>query len=229
MATAGRMGSPTWRGAEALAIAAVLVVLYLIVRRQAARSKFTIDAATPIASDVDGRAYRVQTGLARSRAAADALAAINGRLVDVMRWLRRRYVRDTDEGARYPARRQAALYLLRRYDPDHLVENSPKDPDGESSFVQSKGEIFAICLRDKTVFDLHDYAVLMFVSLHELTHVAIDVLDHPREFWETFKFILLEAETAGIYTSPDFEKTPVTYCGIDVAYNPRYDPAVKTI
>ena len=62
-----------------------------------------------------------------------------------------------------------------------------------------------------------------------MSHIAIDAVDHPPEFWATFRFLLEEAEAAGLYWSPDFARAPQRYCGVDVDYNPRWDATLAAI
>ena len=156
-----------------------------------------------------------------------------------------------------PARVDAVRNLLRRYNPDNLAENSPHDVTGDSSYCLDKGAVIALCLRqrradakkplgaigaiggaisgaingtDYTVVDkLHDIDTLLFVTLHELAHTAIDDVDHPPKFWSTFKFLLDEARIGGMYQSPNFAARPINYCGVHVSYNPQYDNALLSI
>ena len=134
-------------------------------------------------------------------------------------------------GAARPERRDAVARLLARYNPDNLAENSPKDPSGDTSYTIDKGAIVAICLRerdpaasgDPAAYDIHDLDTLTFVTLHEMAHIAIEDVDHPKRFWSAFRFLLEEAEEGGVYRSPDFAAAPRYYCGVTIDYNPRYD------
>jgi hypothetical protein len=211
-------------------LVAVVIVLIILVAFAAARrvilgsDRFTIEHTRPVVSRVDGLRYRVHEGHAGPQRAADTLATLNGRVVDLMRHLRARYVRGPD-GDRHPARREAVARLLARYNPDNLAENSPKDPSGDTSYTLDKGAVVALCLRERdpaAAGNIHDLDTLLFVTLHELGHVAIDDVDHPPRFWSAFRFLLEEAEEAGIYTSPDFAAQPRYYCGIKIDYNPRW-------
>jgi hypothetical protein len=191
---------------------------------------FTIERTRPRVSAVDGIPYRVHDVHKEPQRAADMLARLNGRVVAVLRRLRNRYVRGPD-GERYPARRAAALRLLARYNPDNLAENSPRDPSGDTAYSLDKGAIVAICLRERgsPENEIHELETLTFVTLHEMTHIAIDELDHPKVFWETFRFLLEEAEEAGIFTSPDYSQSAARYCGMDINYNPRYDAGTRPV
>lgn len=217
-----------------LVLALVAVLVALVIAAVARRfDRFTIERARPVVSRVDGLSYRVHEGYGHAAPdrAADTLATINGRVVDVLRHLRRRY-----PGGGGP-RRAAVVRLLARYNPDNLAENSPRDPSGDTAYSMNKGALVALCLRerdpaasgDPLVYDIHDLDTLTFVALHEVTHIAIDAIDHPAEFWATFRFLLEEAEAAGVYVSPDFARAPRVYCGVRIDYNPRYDSGVRPI
>lgn len=224
-----------------LAVVIVLIILLVVTmcrKHRRAADRFTIEHATPMISSVDDQAYRVQQRLAGAAQAADAIAKINTKLVDLMRYLRQKYVRPglgpmndgRSWGGVHPARRRAVERILMRYNPDNFVENSPHDPSGDTSYVTDKGAIFAMCLRSKREGnELLDFPTLLFVALHELSHIAVDVIDHPKEFWSAFRFILEEAREAGIFTSPDYAAHPVTYCGLDINYSPAYDDSTPSI
>lgn len=231
----------TWgrRVIVAVVIVLVLVVAFVVGRRLVlGPDRFTIEQTREVVSRVDGMRYRVHEGHTGPQRAADTLADLNGRVIDLMRFLRGRYLRGAD-GELRPERREAVRRLLARYNPDNLAENSPKDPSGDTSYTLDKGAVVAICLRererdpaargDPRVNDIHDLDTLTFVTLHEMTHIAIEDVDHPPRFWSAFRFILEEAEDAGVYTSPRYAQAPRQYCGVKIDYNPRYDPSNPTL
>jgi hypothetical protein len=215
----------TWTAVLAAATAAALAVLvYLRWRRE----QFGIERAVPLTSPVDGMPYRVHADHPEAAAAADSLALLNKRAVALARHLRRVY-----RSAPGP-RGDATRALLARYNPDRIVENSPLDPTKDTSYTIDKGEVLALCLRERAAAGegpgpLHDDGVLTFVLLHEMAHIASDEVGHPPGFWRTFKWLLLEAEAAGLYLSPDYSRDPLVYCGLRIAYNPRYDPGLAPI
>ena len=224
----------------------VLLVAFARAAHRTLRDHFTIDQTAPVRSTVDGMSYRVHGGHADPQAAADRLALLNRRTTDLMRWLRRRYIGAPGmppaaaPSEITPARVSAVHNILARYNPDNLAENSPLDVTGDSSYCLDKGAVIAICLRTRAMpagrgrppvaaGQLHDPDTLTFVTLHEIAHTAIEDIDHPPRFWSTFKFLLEEAEIGGVYTSQDFARATVDYCGVHVDYNPRFDPALATI
>jgi hypothetical protein len=228
------MADGTWGRRLALAAAIVLALLLLagaayLVRHALGADRFTIEMTRPVLSRVDGLRYRVHEGHGAPQQAADLLATLNARVVDLMRHLRARYLRGP-AGLLHPARRAAVRRLLARWNPDNLAENSPADPAGDTAFSIDKGSIVAICLRERTAeARLHGPDTLFFVTLHEMAHIAIEEVDHPRAFWAAFRFLLEEAEAAGLYVSPDFAAQPRRYCGVNIDYNPRWDPNTPPI
>lgn len=206
----------------ALAALAVGVAAYLYTLRE----RYTVEAAVPVTSSVDQLPYRIQPAHDNPTAAADTLARLNRRSTDLLRALKRRW-----RGADPNDPRTAAVgRLLARYNPDNLAENSPADPTRDTSYTVGKGSLVALCLRERGgAADLHALDVLTFVTYHELGHIALDEVNHPPIFWRAFRWLLEEAEAAGIYRSPDFAAQPERYCGILVNYSPVYDPKVRPL
>lgn len=232
--------TPTRSWTERLALAALIVLTLVLVAMLTRRfilgaDRFTIDRTRPVVSQVDGLRYRVHENHTSPQRAADMLAKLNARIIALMRALREKYVR-SPAGDLHPDRRAAVQKLLARYNPDNLAENSPKDPSGDTAYSLDKGALVAVCLREKRkssgdtqLDDLHDLDTLTFVTFHEMAHIAIDEIDHPKKFWETFRFLLEEAEKAAVYFSPNFAERPVEYCGVKVDYNPRWDVSTSSI
>ena len=99
------------------------------------------------------------------------------------------------------------------------IEESPFEPD-TSSYTLNKGDLIALCVRNKETKEFHDYQLLLFVVIHELAHVASVSMGHGREFIDTFKWLLGQAAESGMYQPVDYSKAPVTYCGVRVTNNP---------
>jgi hypothetical protein len=101
------------------------------------------------------------------------------------------------------------------------IEEAPND-DG-SSYTINKGELMALCLREKKGnHPFHDYNTLQFVMIHEMAHITSVSEGHNQEFINNFKFLLREANTLGYYEPVNYSKSPVNYCGIKVTNNPFY-------
>ena len=207
----------------------ILIVAYLVQPERFKKDHFTLEQTVLVRSQIDGLSYRVHTVHGGSEKAANILAEINRRAVELMRFLRKKYLR-SNMGVIYPRRAEATRRLLNRWNPDNLAENSPQDPEGDTSYTIDKGAIVAICLRaSRNNNGFHDLNTIMFVSLHEMTHIAVEILEHPPEFWSAFKFILQEATLAGLIKSHHYNRAPITYCGIKIDYNPLYDSGLATL
>ena len=157
--------------------------------------------------------------------AADTFAHINQVTTELINFLYDKYKNSDNK-----RKKSVVTYLKNRYNVENLRESSPLNIEKDTSYTINKGDIIAICIRSSKLFNqIHDTETLIFVVLHEITHISIESYDHPDEFWEVFKFILIEAEENGFYKSPNFSKNPQEYCGIKINYNPRYDNAVKLL
>lgn len=165
---------------------------------------------------LDGRSWHVVRGFGDKKKAAGLLCATNKRLIAFMRHLRAKYAGRSDDKARIVGA------ILQNYDPDRLFEANPLVPG--TSYTLNKGESMHICLRDKSDYSLVDPNVLMFVCLHEISHIGnYNGWGHSDRFWRIFKFILREAVAAGVYLPRDYERHPYVYCGLRIDYSPLYD------
>ena len=77
--------------------------------------------------------------------------------------------------------------------------------------------------KNKENASLIDLNTLTFVAIHELSHIMTLSIGHEPEFWENFKFLLINAEAIKIYKPVDYKKSPQPYCGIPISDNPYYD------
>ena len=114
--------------------------------------------------------------------------------------------------------------LKNNYSYKNVIEYIPKANDTDTSYTINKGEVVAICLKEKgSTSDYHDMNTVMFVTIHELAHIFSVGYGHEDEFWINFKFLLEEAVEIGVYTFEDYKKNNKRYCGLDIKYNPISD------
>lgn len=175
-------------------------------------------------SIINDKSYHVHTKHNDLQLAADTFAHIDIKVTEFLNYLNDKY--KNSENAK---KKEVAMLMLNRYVYKNLRESSPLNSDNDTSYTINKGDVIAICIRSGLDYGIHDFDTIMFVVLHELTHLAIKAYDHPDEFWQVFKFVLEEIEYSGMYKSINYSLYPVEYCGITVNYNPRYDPAIKSI
>ncbi|MAE21783.1 MAG: hypothetical protein CMK92_05065 [Pseudomonas sp.] len=199
------------------------------------------------ARDVDGSDFKVQTHLENPEDAAELLGELDEMCKAIISHMAKKYtggiyteepelnpkkaydraMRESPDFVQIPDRNARARIitrnLLHRYDSGNLVENDPQGTKN-TSFVLKKGEIMAICLRERQTGNkhLHELPILQFVTMHELAHIGTLDHGHNPSFWKNFKLILQEAAEIG-YLLPDFKiMKPQTYCGIKVTQNPYY-------
>jgi hypothetical protein len=122
--------------------------------------------------------------------------------------------------------KQRIRRMVTSYKTHHLKENFPESytssggkPD--SSFTLNKKDM-SICLRDDDTKKFHNINEIMFVVLHELSHILNKTFNHPKLFWQNFKFLLYEANEIGIYIPIDYGKHNVKYCNTELKANPYF-------
>ena len=187
--------------------ALIVLLLYICLRIYQDSDVFNLKC---IISNVDGKKYCVRERN-KLELAADRLANVNiklGKLVDHCY-------------KKYPTRENIKR-LKKGYNPKKLMETLPTSE--YTAYSQNKGEKMAFCLNTEKEGDqLIDPNTLTFVALHELAHIATKSIGHKEEFWENFKFLLMEASKIGIYEQVDYKKKPARYCGTNISDNPFYD------
>ena len=165
-----------------------------------------------VKSRVDGRTYKVRD-LPDKEDAADLLAKLRMRLEKMMDFLI----------ASYPTKPQVQrLKTNFKPDPNRIFESTP---GGEhTSYSVNKGESVYFCLRQRENDTLVNENIMMFVALHEMSHMITQDIGHTPEFWNNFGWLLKEAESQKLYVPEDFKSHPTMYCGVKITDAPRYDP-----
>ena len=166
--------------------------------------------------------FATQCQYVNKKEAAEIMSKLNGIASQLSKYLENQHGLDGDKIQCLMARNLSSRYG----GTPSLRETHPHNKDGDTSYTIDKGSILSLCLRTGSG-DLHDFETLKFVFLHELTHIAANVYQHPDKFWKMFKVLLHEAEQAGLYSPIDYSRYPVKYCGkLDISYNPYYDVSI---
>jgi hypothetical protein len=167
-----------------------------------------------VKSTVDGRMYKVRD-MPDKQEAANLMASVRIKISSLCTALLQKY----------PDKAQVKLISQNfRDDPNRFLEATPDA--AHTSYSVNKGQEIHLCLRQRGGQDeaLVNENVMMFVALHELSHVCTESVGHGPDFWNNFGWILKEAEALGYYTYTDFQAHPVSYCGFSITDSPRYDP-----
>ncbi len=162
----------------------------------------------------DGNQYLVRN-LPDKEAAADLLARLRKKMVKLVDYLQT--IKDEQNAFCTVALEQ----LKRRFNPDRMSE-SPSDSE-HTSYSVDKGRKIFFCIRNKSDGTFIDENTVMYVSTHEMAHIATSEIGHTDMFWNNFRFLLRAAIKSGAYQYQDFVKNPVPYCGITINSSP-YDP-----
>jgi predicted metal-dependent hydrolase len=163
-----------------------------------------------IVSDVDGKKYCVRER-SKMTLVVDLLAKTTQKLSKLVKYV----------GKKYPDRENCKL-LLKNFNPKKISEILPTSQ--YTAYSENKGEKLAFCTTTSKKGDrLIDENTLMFVALHELSHIATTSIGHTQEFWRNFKFIITNAKKIGIYDPENYKKNPKVYCGLQINDNPYFD------
>ena len=164
-----------------------------------------------IVSTVDGNKYCVRER-EKVQDAAGMLAKVNTKCKQLVDYTNQKY------GEKDNVKR-----LVNGYNPKKIMETLPTSE--YTAFSENKGEKLAFCLnRDKKgESNMIDEHTLMFVAIHELSHIATKSVGHKQEFWDNFKFLLENAKECGVHSPVDYKNKPAQYCGMDIKDNPYYD------
>ena len=98
-----------------------------------------------------------------------------------------------------------------------IYENDPTS--NLTSFSVNKGEEIALCLKSKKTGFLHDINLMMYVTIHEMAHIACPEIGHGELFKKIFKFLCEQAIALNIYKYDDYQNNPIEYCGMVLSSN----------
>ena len=165
-----------------------------------------------VISDVDGNEYCVRDRT-KLNEAADLLAQTTNKCTKLVKTM----------GNKKP-NNPITKRLVEGYNPKKIRETLPTS--SHTAYSENKGEQLAFCLtknKNGNPNKLIDSNTLMFVALHELSHIATVSVGHTPEYWNNFKYILDNAVEYGLYHPIDYKKSPTGYCGMTITDNPYYD------
>jgi len=205
----------------------ILIILSLIFIFKIYQLKEPFVNYKKVCNQIDKRCYKIVESFPSHTKASEILAYLNQFSIKLMRHLRNKYLY-TPNSNNY--RKNMIKHLLFNYNPDALIENAPLSTVN-TSYVENKGEVFAICLRDRTTgknnfLSLH---ILEFVVLHEMAHLTTSTIGHNKDFWINFKILLHEANAINLHKPIDYKKHPINYCNLIVDYNPYFDAAIPLL
>lgn len=187
-----------------IVILVLFVILVLIILE---RNELFLEYKT---SKNNNRKYGIQEKFAKSDEAVEVLAKLHSHMEKFVRDLLKKMPDDP-----------RVIRLVKGFNRVE-IEEAPNEDDS-TSYTINKGDLMAICLRHKKDdHPFHDFNTLLFVIIHEMSHIASVTEGHNEEFIKNFKFLLKEAKELGYYDPVDYRSNPITYCGLKVTNNPYY-------
>ena len=160
-----------------------------------------------VKSSVNNKYYYVRN-LPDKEEAADKLAEIGNLLKSLI---------DSLDGGD-DKRGEDISRLKKSFNSDYITENIPGSI--YVAYSVNKGEELSICIREKDTEKFIDNNTILFVAIHELSHIMTDETGHTPLFWNNMKFLLEKASSLGIYQVEDYSSSPVMYCGMEIDSTP---------
>jgi len=212
----------------------IIIALFIILLYQTGHLNFN---ESTVCSNLDGACYKIINSFEKSshKQAADELAKINNFNAKFITYLRNKYLWDDNAlnsvSLHNADMRAITENLIKNYNPNVLKENNPESQTN-TSYVLEKGASIAFCLREKNSGknNFEDDQMIIFVNLHEISHLAMNYHDpsHSQDFWKTFRLVAQAAADSGLYKPIDYRNHPSNYCGVHVDYNPIFDDSLNS-
>ena len=161
-----------------------------------------------VKSDIDNNKYLVRD-LPDKQLASNMLAKIKSNITTLTNHL-------VTNKAKFPDYSKYIDQLNERIQSSEILESS--DNGIYTSYSVNKGEQLVFCVRSrKDNGKLHDLNMLMYVVLHEISHVACPEIGHTQLFKDIFAFFTTEAINIKIYKHIDFRTNSMEYCGLTIS------------
>lgn len=180
-------------------ILVIIVIVYI---------KYQNSDVTYVKSDIDNQEYLVRD-LDDKQQAANMLANIKAHIYKITDHL---YQNKDTKYVNY----KSYIEQLNDRIKNVVVLESTED-SVYTSYSINKGEQIVFCLRSRKVKNqMHKFNLLMYVVLHEMSHVACPEYGHTPLFKQIFAFITAVAIEQKLYERIDFTNNPTEYCGMTV-------------
>lgn len=155
-----------------------------------------------VVSSVNGKTYKVLR-VGNFKEAADMLAALEDKARAFVDAASKKYPKDDN------------IRRIKKYWTGTITEIPQSDT---IAYAIDKKELY-MCIRDSTgrVQKLDD---LLFVLLHELSHIMNPSWGHDESFWKQFKRTLEIANELGYLPYRDYDNYSVSVCGKNITSNP---------
>lgn len=173
-----------------------------------------------VRSDIDHDQYMVRNQKDKQQA-ANMLARLKANIHGITSYMNQKL--ENPKYAEQPRYKEFKPYILQLKEKitDVVVKESAMNTV-YTSYTVNKGEQIIFCIRSKSISqiltssNIHDLNLIMYVLLHEISHVACPEYHHTPLFKKIFRFICEEAIEMGIYRKIEFNISPREYCGMKI-------------
>jgi hypothetical protein len=186
----------------------IIVVFIVIFLSYYVDETYVNSEVTYVNSKIDGKRYLVRN-LPDKQQAADILAKLNNNNLTLIKHLQNKFPND-----------ERTIRLADNYDENSLSESTSEN--GYTSYTVNKTSVFA-CLREKETNKFIDFNTLSYSVFHEIAHQLTKSINHTKDFWKNFKWLLSEAVEINLYEKIDYSKNPVNFCGITINSSVLFD------
>ena len=186
----------------------IYVIIIVLIFSIIAIVKLEKNEVKYVKSDVDGKEYPVRD-LPDKQDAADMLATIKQNMMKLVDYLYEH--KDTT----FVKDKKYIEQLKNRI--RGVVINESSEDSMYTSYSVNKGEQIVFCLRSKYNNQLHDLNLIMYVALHEMSHVSSSNFGHDKLFKHIFALFTKVAIEIGIYKKINFNEDPTEYCGLMIS------------
>jgi hypothetical protein len=196
--------TPSFFGYSVIFIAIVVICGYIYFKKGEVELKC-------IVSDVNGNTFCVRDR-SKIKEATNLLAKITDKATQLVKYLENKY-----------PEKDLVKRLVSGFNPDTIKETLPNS--SHTAYTENKKDMH-FCLnikKNQNESELIDEHTLMFVTIHEMSHICSKGIGHKSEFWENFRFLLKEAKEARIHEPIDYSKTPKEYCSTKINDNPFFE------
>lgn len=159
----------------------------------------------PVRSTLDNHTYQVRGDLSDPLESANILALVRQRVFTLIDYL------DPDNNI-YHRR------LIERFPYTKFKENPAIKPEPTmTSYSLNKGEEIIMCLRNPINNQIYDIDILMYVAIHEISHIACPEVGHTPLFRRIFSNLLEIALKNNLIQKTDYRTFPAQYCGMTLS------------
>lgn len=126
-------------------------------------------------------------------------------------------IRKNSKYASYPGCKR----LLDRFEcPDGVcrIQEQSREFEHLAAYSVDKGKLIGICMKHDGKYT--DENTMIFVYLHELSHIMSERYDHDQGFWNNFAYLLEIAIAHNLYVYQPFHLQNVNYCGEQIEFTP---------